>query len=93
MEYFQHSAIYPHPEHLTCDTVIVCYYTPFDLKRIVKSIVHKTLWERSRVQVRLLLDRESRLELIRHVNYRQHMSDNRPTGASLVLFMQVGAVY
>lgn len=74
MEYFQHSAIYPHPEHLTCYTVIVCYDIPLDLQRVVKRF-HKTLRERSRVQIGLLLDRESRLVLVgRHcLNYRKHM--------------------
>lgn len=69
MEYFQHSAINAHPEHLICYIVIVCYYIPLDLQRVVKGF-HKTLWEqrRSRVQIGLLLlDRESRLVLSRHV--------------------------
>lgn len=75
VETLQHSAIYPHPEHLTCYTVIVCNDIPFDLQRFVVEGFEKTLRERSRVQIWLLLDRDSRLVRIRHVNYRQHMSE------------------
>lgn len=74
VKYFQHSAIYPHAEHLTCYPVIVCYDSLFNLKRVVERF-HGKLCERIRAQIRQLLGLESRLVLVRHVNYRQHMSE------------------